>query len=72
MAIALGPFVRIGVPLLMVNAAVLGTTAISLSSAWAFSEVRGWKHSLQKNVREILMALLVLYSILQKSGILGH
>lgn len=48
----LGPFVRIGVPLLMVNAAVLGTTAISLSSAWAFSEVRGWKHSLQKDVRE--------------------
>jgi Mn2+/Fe2+ NRAMP family transporter len=48
----LGPFVRIAVPLLMVNAAVLGATAISLASSWALSEVRGWKHSLQKSVRE--------------------
>ena len=31
----------------MINAAVLGTTAISLSSAWAYGEVRGWPHSLQ-------------------------
>ena len=38
--------------MLMVNAAVLGTTAISLSSAWAYGEVRGWPHSLQKSVRE--------------------
>ena len=33
--------------LMMINAAVLGTTAISLSSAWAYGEVRGWPHSLQ-------------------------
>ncbi len=38
--------------LLMINAAVLGTTTISLSSAWAFGEVRGWPHSLQKPIRE--------------------
>ena len=38
--------------LLMINAAVLGTTAISLSSAWAYGEVRGWPSSLQKPVRE--------------------
>ncbi len=48
----LGPFVRLALPLLMVNAAVLGATAISLASSWALSEVRGWKHSLQKSVRE--------------------
>jgi Mn2+/Fe2+ NRAMP family transporter len=39
LALALGPiaghFVHSGVLLLMVNAAVLGTTAISLASAWA-------------------------------------
>src|SRR4029077_18856682 len=31
---------------------VLGTTAISLSSAWAYGEVRGWPHSLQLPWRE--------------------
>jgi len=36
----------------MINAAVLGTTTISLSSAWAYGEVRGWPHSLQKPIRE--------------------
>ena len=36
----------------MINAAVLGTTAISLSSAWAYGEVRGWAHSLQKSIKD--------------------
>jgi Mn2+/Fe2+ NRAMP family transporter len=56
MAVALGPFagraVHVGVLLLMVNAATLGTTAISLSSAWAYGEVKGWPHSLHKPIRE--------------------
>jgi Mn2+/Fe2+ NRAMP family transporter len=47
-----GPIARAVILLLMVNAAVLGTTAISLSSAWAYGEVKGWPHSLQKKVRE--------------------
>lgn len=47
-----GPFIRNGLLLLMVNAAVLGTTAISLSSAWAYGEVKGWPHSLHKGVKE--------------------
>jgi Mn2+/Fe2+ NRAMP family transporter len=47
-----GPFVKSAILLLMINAAVLGTTAISLSSAWAYGEVRGWPHSLQKPIRE--------------------
>lgn len=55
-ALALGPiagkFVRNGVLLLMVNAAVLGTTAISLASAWAYGEVQGWEHSLHKKLWE--------------------
>lgn len=38
--------------LLMVNASVLGATAISLSSAWAYGEVVRWPHSLHKPVRE--------------------
>jgi len=54
LALALGPiagnFVRNGVLLLMVNAAVLGTTAISLASAWAYGEVKDWEHSLHKKV----------------------
>jgi Mn2+/Fe2+ NRAMP family transporter len=56
MARALVPFagvwMRNGVLLLMVNAAVLGTTAISLASAWAYGEVRGWPHSLHKKLWE--------------------
>ena len=47
-----GRFVRDGILLLMVNAAVLGTTAISLASAWAYGEVRGWPHSLHRKVSE--------------------
>jgi Mn2+/Fe2+ NRAMP family transporter len=56
LALALGPiagnFVRNGVLVLMVNAAVLGTTAISLASAWAYGEVKGWEHSLHKKLWE--------------------
>ncbi len=56
MALALGGLfgnvLKYGVLLMMVNAAVLGTTAISLCSAWAYSEVAGWTHSLQKSVRD--------------------
>ena len=47
-----GTFMRNGILLLMVNAAVLGTTAISLASAWAYGEVRGWPHSLHKKLWE--------------------
>lgn len=47
-----GMFLRNGILLLMVNAAVLGTTAISLASAWAYGEVRGWPHSLHKKIWE--------------------
>jgi len=47
-----GPFVRNAILLLMVNAAVLGTTAVSLSSAWAYGEVKGWPHSLHRKVKD--------------------
>ena len=42
-----GPAMRTLILMMMINAAILGTTAISLSSAWAYGEVRGWPHSLQ-------------------------
>ena len=48
----MGGGMRTAILLLMINAAVLGTTAISLSSAWAYGEVRGWPHSLQLPVRK--------------------
>ena len=47
-----GPWFRTGLLLLMINAAALGTTAISLSSAWAYGEVKGWPHSLQKSIKD--------------------
>jgi Mn2+/Fe2+ NRAMP family transporter len=47
----LGPGLKIAILLMMCNAAVLGTTAISLSSAWAYGEVKGWPHSLEVSPR---------------------
>jgi Mn2+/Fe2+ NRAMP family transporter len=47
-----GSLVRNAILLLMINAAVLGTTAISLASAWAYGEVQGWPHSLHKKLWE--------------------
>jgi Mn2+/Fe2+ NRAMP family transporter len=47
-----GEAIRTGILLLMINAAVLGATAISLSSAWAYGEARGWPHSLEMRVRK--------------------
>jgi Mn2+/Fe2+ NRAMP family transporter len=56
MAVSLAPhvgtFVRNGLLLMMVNAAVLGTTAISLSSSWAYGEVKGWPHSLHRSIKD--------------------
>ena len=47
-----GPWFKTGILLLMVDAAILGATAISLSSAYAYGEVRGWSHGLQKSVKD--------------------
>jgi Mn2+/Fe2+ NRAMP family transporter len=49
---SVGPFVKTGVLLMMINASVLGTMAISLSSAWAYGEVKGWPHSLRKGIKD--------------------
>jgi Mn2+/Fe2+ NRAMP family transporter len=49
-----GPLVKNIILLMMINAAVLGTTAISLSSAWAYGEVKRWPHSLQLPLRKAL------------------
>ena len=42
-----GHGVKFGILIMMVNAAVLGTGAISLASAWAYAEVMGLPRSLQ-------------------------
>ena len=56
LALALGPiagnFVRNSVLLLMIDAAVLSTTAISRANASAYGEVQGWEHSLHKKLWE--------------------
>ena len=56
MASALTPLIgragRIALLILMLNAAVLGATAISLSSAWAWGEAMGWKNTLQARLSE--------------------
>lgn len=48
-----GPFLKNAILPLTINAAALGVTAIWLSSAWAYGEVRGWPHSLRKPVKEL-------------------
>jgi Mn2+/Fe2+ NRAMP family transporter len=56
MAVAIGPihgnWMRNIILLLIVNAAVLGTTSVSLSSSWAYAEVMGWPHSLHRKLGE--------------------
>jgi Mn2+/Fe2+ NRAMP family transporter len=47
-----GAWVKNGLLLLMCNAAILGATTISLSSAWAYGEVMGWPSSLEMPVRK--------------------
>ena len=47
-----GPFLKNIMLLLMCNAAILGATTVSLSSAWAYGEVKDWPSSLQYSVRE--------------------
>jgi Mn2+/Fe2+ NRAMP family transporter len=49
---AFGPIVRNGILLLMVNAAIMGTATISLASAWAYGEVKGWPSSLELSVKQ--------------------
>jgi Mn2+/Fe2+ NRAMP family transporter len=51
LGVVCGPFLKNAILLLMINA-VLGTTTISLSSAWAYGEVKGWPHNQQKPLRE--------------------
>jgi Mn2+/Fe2+ NRAMP family transporter len=52
LGLTFGPAFKTGLLLLMCNAAVLGTTTISLASAWAYAEVREWKGSLEKTLPE--------------------
>jgi Mn2+/Fe2+ NRAMP family transporter len=49
---SIGHLGRTLILLMMVNAALLGATAISLSSAWACGEVMGWRITLQSRVSE--------------------
>lgn len=70
MAPSAGVWFKNGVLLLMVNAAVLGATTVSLSSAWAYGEVKGWEHSLQKTFRETPGFYLVyIISVVVAAGI---
>jgi Mn2+/Fe2+ NRAMP family transporter len=48
----IGRYGSLALLLLMLNAAVVGATAISLSSAWAWGEVMGWKATLQAKLSE--------------------
>jgi Mn2+/Fe2+ NRAMP family transporter len=49
---SIGHFGRLLLLMLILNSAVLGATAISLSSAWAWGEVMGWKNTLQARLNE--------------------
>jgi Mn2+/Fe2+ NRAMP family transporter len=48
----IGRFGRLALLLLILNSALLGATAISLSSSWAWGEVMGWKNTLQARLTE--------------------
>ncbi len=46
----MGTFAKNALLLLSVNASILGTVTISLSSSFAYAESRGWSHSLQNKM----------------------
>ncbi len=48
----IGPVFHKAFLLLMVDAAILGATTISLSSSWAYGEIKGWAHSLDRRVSD--------------------
>ncbi|HLJ64783.1 MAG TPA: Nramp family divalent metal transporter [Stellaceae bacterium] len=56
MAVMLQPVIgRVGkvlILLMMVNASLLGATAISLASTWAWGEVAQWRHSLEMKLSD--------------------
>ena len=56
MAVLLSPYLGVWfknlVLILMCNAAMLGAMTISLSSAWAYGEVKGWNHSISLNFKQ--------------------
>ena len=52
LAPVLGHLGRTLILLLMCNAALLGATAISLSSAWAWGEVMGWRNTLEARISQ--------------------
>jgi Mn2+/Fe2+ NRAMP family transporter len=47
-----GPVMKYGILLFWLNAAILGTTAVSLASAWAQGEIAGWRSSLNVSFRD--------------------
>lgn len=47
-----GAWMRPAILLLMINAALLGSVTISLSSSWTYGEMRGWSHSLNVPFRD--------------------
>jgi Mn2+/Fe2+ NRAMP family transporter len=47
-----GPLAKNACLFLMINAAVLGAAAISLSSSWAYGEAMGWRSSLECSIKD--------------------
>jgi Mn2+/Fe2+ NRAMP family transporter len=61
----LGTFLAIG----LFDAGFLGAICISLASSWAFGEVFGWAHSLNKNVKEAPWFYAFYFSAILLAGI---
>jgi NRAMP (natural resistance-associated macrophage protein)-like metal ion transporter len=61
----LGTFLAIG----LFDAGFLGAICISLASSWAFGEVFGWAHSLNKNVKEAPWFYVFYFSAILLAGI---
>jgi NRAMP (natural resistance-associated macrophage protein)-like metal ion transporter len=59
-----GTFVAIG----LFDAGLLGAICISLASSWAFGEVFGWAHSLNKKVHEAPAFYALYFSLLIGAG----
>lgn len=55
----------------LMNAGLLGAICMSVSISWAFGEVFGWAHSLNRNVREAPVFYIFYFGLFISAGLLN-
>jgi Mn2+/Fe2+ NRAMP family transporter len=56
--------------LMVINASIIGTAGVSLSTSWAYAEDRNWERSLNKNFKEAKGFYLQYFGAIIASGLI--